>query len=81
MLQSLVNPPHAYSQNKAFTKHMVDALLQSYDEKLNLEVSIPRKFNDEWEPTIKIKIKDHECFALCDLGVSVTRFRKLYVIF
>ena len=36
-----------------------------------MEVSIPRKLYDEWEPTIKIKIKDHECYALCDLGASV----------
>ena len=59
LLQSVVNSPHAYSQNKAFTKYIVDALMQSFDEKLNLEVSIPRKLYDEWEPTIKIKIKDH----------------------
>ena len=81
LLQSIVNSPHAYSQNKAFTKHIVDALMQSYEEKLNLEVSIPRKLYDEWEPTIKIGIKDHECFALCDLGAGVSTFRKLYVIF
>ena len=55
--------------------------MQSFDEKLNLEVSIPRKLYDEWEPTIKIKIKDHECYALCDLGASVSTIRKLYVIF
>ena len=42
LLQSVVNSPHAYSQNKAFTKHIVEALMQSYDEKLNLEISIPR---------------------------------------
>ena len=60
LLQSVLNSPHAYSQNKAFTKHIVDALMQSYEEKLELEVSIPRKLYDEWEPTIKIKIKDHE---------------------
>ena len=65
LLQSTLNSPHAYNQNKAFTKHIVDTLMQSYDEKLNLEVSIPRKLYDEWEPTIKIKIKDHECYALC----------------
>ena len=76
MLQSVVNSPHAYSQNKDFTKHIVDALMQSYDEKLNLEVSIPRKLNDEWEPTIKIKIKDHDCYALCDLGASVSTIPK-----
>ena len=44
LLQSVLNSPHAYSQNKAFTKHTVDALMQSYEEKLNLEVSIPRNF-------------------------------------
>ena len=76
LLQSVVNSPHAYSQNKAFTKHIVDALVQSSDEKLNLEVSIPRKLNDEWQPTIKIRIKDHECFALCDLGASVSMIPK-----
>ena len=75
-MQSVVNSPHAYSQNKAFTKHIVDALMQSYDEKLNLEVSIPRKLNDEWEPTRKIRIKDYECFALCDLGASVSTILK-----
>ena len=50
--------------------------MQSYDEKPNLEVSIPRKLNDEWEPTIKIRLKDYECFALCDLGASVSTIPK-----
>ena len=76
LLQSVLKSPHAYSQNKAFTKHIVDALMQSYEEKLELEVSIPRKLYDEWEPTIKIKIKDHECYALCDLGASVSTIPK-----
>ena len=39
--------------------------MQSYEEKLELEVSIPKKLYDEWEPTIKIKIKDYEFNALC----------------
>ena len=72
----MLNSPYAYNQNKAFTKHIVDALMQSYEEKLELEVSIPRKFYDEWEPTIKIKIKDYECYALCDLGTSVFTISK-----
>ena len=46
-LQSVLNSPHAYSPNKAFTKRIVDALMQSYEEKLELEVSIPRKLYDE----------------------------------
>jgi len=33
LLQSVLNSPHAYSQHKAFTKHIVDALMQSYGEK------------------------------------------------
>ena len=47
LLQSVLNSPHAYSENKAFTKHIVDALMQSYEEKPKLEVSIPRKLYDE----------------------------------
>ena len=31
LLQSVLKYPHAYSQNKAFTKHIVDALMQSYE--------------------------------------------------
>ena len=72
----MLNSPHAYNHNKAFTKHIVDAMMQSFEEKLELEVSIPRKLYDEWEPTIKIKIKDHECYALCDLGASVSTIPK-----
>ena len=77
MLQSVVNSPHAYSQNKAFTTHIVDALMQSYDEKLNLEVSIPRELNDEWQPTIKIKIKDHSAMLYVIWVLVFPRFRKL----
>ena len=72
----MLNSPHAYCQNKAFTKHIIDALMQSFDEKLNLEISIPRKLNDKWEPTIKIKIKDYEGFALCELGANVSTIPK-----
>ena len=50
--------------------------MQSYEEKLELEVSIRRKLYDEWEPTIKIKMQDHECYALCDLGASVSTIPK-----
>ena len=76
MLQSILNSPHAYNQNKAFTKHIVDDLMQSFEEKLELEVSIPRKLYDEWEPTIKINIEDYECYASCGLGSSVSMIPK-----
>ena len=63
LLQSMLNSPHAYNQTKAFTKHIIDAMMQSFEEKLELEVSISRKLYDGWEPTIKIKIKDYDCHA------------------
>ena len=72
----MINSPDAYEQNKAFTKHIVDAMMKSLEEKLELEISIPRKLHDEWEPTIKVKIKNYECFALCDLGASVSTIPK-----
>ena len=50
--------------------------MKDFEEKLELEVSIPRKLHDEWEPTIKVKIKNYKCFALCDLGASVSTILK-----
>ena len=72
----MLNSPHAYSQNKSFTKHIADALSNLMRKKFQLEVSIPRKLYDEWEPTSKINIKYHECYALCDLGASVSMIPK-----
>ena len=72
----MINSPHAYQQNKAFTKHIVGAMMKALEEKLELEISIPRKLHDECEPTIKVKIKNYECFALCDLGASVSTIPK-----
>ena len=34
LLQSMINSPHAYEQNKAFTKHIVDAMMKALEEKL-----------------------------------------------
>ena len=48
LLQSMLNSPHAYNQNKSFIKHIVHAMMKSFEEKLELEVSIPRKLHDEW---------------------------------
>ena len=38
LMQSMINSPHAYEQNKAFTKHIVDAMMKAFEEKLELEV-------------------------------------------
>ena len=72
----MINSPNAYEQNKSSTRHVVEAMIKAHQEKLELEVSIPRKLQDEWEPTIKVKIKDYECNALCDLGASVSTIPK-----
>ena len=50
--------------------------MEALEEKLDLEISITRKLHDEWEPTIKVKIKNYECFALCDLGASASTIPK-----
>ena len=72
----MINSPHAYEQNKAFTKHIVDVVMKAFEEKLELEISIPRKLHDEWEHTIKVNIKNYEFFALCGLGASVSTIPK-----
>ena len=41
LLRSMINSPLAYEQNKVFTKHIVDAMMKAFEEKLELEVSIP----------------------------------------
>ena len=71
LLKSMLNSPHAYNQNKAFTKHIVDAMMQSFEAKLELEVSIHIELYDEWEPTIKIKIKHFVSAMLCVIWVLV----------
>ena len=38
LLQSMINSPYAEEQNKAFTKHIVDAMMKAFEEKLELEV-------------------------------------------
>ena len=51
----MINSPNVYEQNKAFNKHIVESMMEEHEEKVELEVSIPRKLQDEWEPTIKVK--------------------------
>ena len=58
--------------NLAFTTHITNALIEVREERLKCEFSIPRKLEDAWEPTIKMKVNDFECNALCDLGSSIS---------
>ena len=80
LLQSVLNSQHAYSQNKDFTKHIVYALMQSYEENLELEVSIPRKLYDERELLLKLRLKIMNAM-LCVIWVLVfPRFQRRCVI-
>ena len=77
-LQKLAKLRDASKLNIAFTKHITDTLLKAREEMLQLETSIPRKLQDSWEPSIKMKINDFNCNALCDLGASVSVMPKSY---
>ena len=57
LLQSVLDSPHAFSQNKAFTEHIVDALMQSYEEMLELKVSVPRNSMMSGNLLSKLKLK------------------------
>ena len=64
---------NASKLNIAFTKHITNAPIEAREERLKLEASIPRKLQDGWEPTIRIKVNDFDCNALCDLGAIMPK--------
>ena len=78
-LQKLVKYPNASKINIAFTKHITNALIAPKEERLKLKASIPRKSQDGWEPTIKIRVNDFDCNALCDLGASSSIMPKKFI--
>ena len=76
----MLNSPHAYNQNKAFTKHIVDAMMESIEEKLELEVSILENFMMSGNLLLKLKLKIMNAM-LCVIWVLVfPRSQKLCVI-
>ena len=81
LLQSKINSPHAYEQIKLFTKYIVDAMMKALEEKLELEVSIPRKncmMSGNLLSKSRLKIMS---VLLCVTWVLVfLRFRNLYVM-
>src|SRR4051812_40754283 len=68
----MAKDPHTSSLNIAFTEHITNALIKAREEKLKLEVYIPRKLEDVWDPMVKIKMNNFSCFALCDVGASAS---------
>src|ERR1041384_1245708 len=68
----MAKDPHTSSLNIAFTEHITNALIKAREEKLKLEVSVPRKLEDVWDPMVKIKINNFDWFALCDVRASAS---------
>ena len=66
----MARDPNTSTLNMAFTEYITNALIKASEEKLRLETSILRKLEDGWDPTIKIKINNFACNALCDLETS-----------
>ena len=64
--------PPTSSLNIAFTEHITNALIKAREEKIKLEVSIPRNLADGWDPVVKIKLHNFPCFALCNVGASAS---------
>jgi hypothetical protein len=48
-LQKLALKPNASSMNVAFTKHIMNALMQIREKKWKQKVSIPKKLEDGWK--------------------------------
>ena len=76
----MLDSPRAYNQNKAFTKHIVDAMMQSFEEKLELELSVPRKLMMSGNLLLTLRLKIMSAM-LCVIWVLVfPRFQTLYVM-
>ena len=81
LLQSVLNSLHAYSQNKAFTKHIVDALMQSFEEKLELQVSISLENSMmSGNQLLKLKLKIMNAMLYVIWVLVFPRFQRLCVI-
>ena len=64
----------------AFTKHIVDALMKALEEKLELEISIPRKLHDNGNLPSKSKSKIMSVLLYVIWVLVFPQFRNLYVM-
>ena len=51
--------------------------MQSYEEKLELEVSMPRKLYDEWELLLRLKLKIMNAMLYVIWVLVFPRFQRL----
>ena len=76
----MLNSPHAYSQNKAFTKHIVDALMQSYEEKLELKFMSLENFMMSGNLLLKLRLKIMNAMLCVSWVLVFPRFQKFCVM-
>ena len=76
----MLNLPHDYNQNKAFTKNIIDAMMKSFEEKLEFEVSIRRKLYDGGNLQLRLKLKLMSAMLCVIWVLAFPRFQKLYVV-
>ena len=76
----MINSPHAYEQNKAFTKHIVDAMMKAFEEKLELEVQFLENCMMNGNPLSKSRLKIMIVFLCVTWVLVFVQFLNLYVM-
>ena len=80
LLQSVLNSPHAYSQNKAFTKHIIDALTHPMKKSLNWKFLSLENFMMSGNLLLKLKLKTMNAMLCVIWVLSFPRFQQHYVM-
>src|SRR5215216_8098625 len=80
LFQSMLNSPHAYNQNKAFTKHMVDAMMKSFEENLSWKFLSLESFMMSGNLLLRLKLKIMSDMLCVIWVLAFPRFQKLYVM-
>ena len=57
LLQSMLNSPYAYNQNKAFTKHIIDATMQLLKKSLNWKFLSLENFMMSGNLLLRLRLK------------------------
>ena len=80
LLQSMINSPHAYEQNKDFTKHIVDAMMKAFEEKLELEVQFLENYMMNGNLLSKSRLKIMSVLLCVTWVLVFLQFRNYYVM-
>ena len=80
LLQSVLNSPHAYDQNKAFATHTIDALMQSYEESLSWKFLFLENFMMSGNLLLKLRLKIMNAMLYVIWVLVFPRFQKLCVM-